>query len=319
MTRDVGTTRRTAREPAAGRPDEPEASRPGGGGDVRPRPGGSRRSELAAFLRSRRARLSPADVGLPPGLRRRTPGLRREEVAQLAGVGVTWYTWLEQGRRINASVQVLDAVARTLRLDTAEREHLYRLADVPEVRPLPGCDALEPEIHEILANLDPLPAAVYNTRYDLLAWNVPYAALFPGLVRGEPPGRNAIWQCFTCPTCCNPFVDAVDERALMVATLRAGFVRHLGEPSWEDFVRRLSKESPTFAAMWADHEVARPGTRMKIFQHSVVGTVRARSTSMALATPPETRMVVYTPMDEESRARITWLMDHPEARPDHTH
>ena len=92
------------------------------------------RDELATFLRSRRARLDAQPTsGLPPGLRRRTPGLRREEVAQLAGVGVTWYTWLEQGRTINASVQVLDAIARTLRLDQAEREHLYRLADVPAV------------------------------------------------------------------------------------------------------------------------------------------------------------------------------------------
>nr|BFE78876.1 hypothetical protein GCM10020093_014770 [Planobispora longispora] len=94
---------------------------------------GARRTELAAFLRSRRERVTPADVGLPPGLRRRTPGLRREEVAQLAGVGITWYTWLEQGRPINVSVQVLDAISRTLGLDPAEHEHLYRLADVPEV------------------------------------------------------------------------------------------------------------------------------------------------------------------------------------------
>ena len=93
---------------------------------------GSRRAELAAFLRSRRERITPEQVGLPPGLRRRTPGLRREEVAQLAGVGVTWYTWLEQGRPINASAQVLGAVAQTLRLDPAERQHLYRLADVAD-------------------------------------------------------------------------------------------------------------------------------------------------------------------------------------------
>jgi transcriptional regulator with XRE-family HTH domain len=97
-----------------------------------PNAGCKRRSELAAFLRSRRERITPEDVGLAPGHRRRTVGLRREEVAMLAGVGVTWYTWLEQGRPINASTQVLDAVARTLRLDQPEREHLYRLADVPE-------------------------------------------------------------------------------------------------------------------------------------------------------------------------------------------
>src|SRR5271154_3309513 len=93
-----------------------------------------RRRAFAAFLRSRRERLVPSEVGLPNGFRRRTSGLRREEVAQLAGVGVTWYTWLEQGRRINASMQVLDAVARTLRLDRAEREHLYRLAEATPLR-----------------------------------------------------------------------------------------------------------------------------------------------------------------------------------------
>ena len=103
--------------------------------------GQQRRAELAAFLRSRRERISPEQAGLAPGTRRRTPGLRREEVAQLAGVGVTWYTWLEQGRQINASTQVLGAVARTLRLDPAEREHLFRLADVPDAAGPPGLTA----------------------------------------------------------------------------------------------------------------------------------------------------------------------------------
>ncbi|HEY2671883.1 MAG TPA: helix-turn-helix transcriptional regulator [Rugosimonospora sp.] len=105
-----------------------------------------RRSELTDFLRARRARLTPQDVGLAPGSRRRTAGLRREEVAQLAGVGVTWYTWLEQGRPINASVQVLDAVARTLRLDEVERAHLYRLADVPALSQDSGRGAVPPEV-----------------------------------------------------------------------------------------------------------------------------------------------------------------------------
>ncbi|MFC4585434.1 helix-turn-helix transcriptional regulator [Sphaerisporangium corydalis] len=278
-----------------------------------------RRDELAAFLRSRRERLTPAQVGLPPGLRRRTPGLRREEVAQLAGVGVTWYTWLEQGRRINASVQVLNSIARTLKLDAAEREHLYRLADVPEAPQDGSCGALEPEVRTILNNLDPLPACVYNSRYDLLAWNDAYASLFSVLVSGPPPERNAIWQCFTCPECCNPVRNQDIEKPLMVATLRAAFVRHLGEPSWVDFVRRLSAASPSFAKMWADHEVARPGTRMKIFQPSTLGPIRVTSTSMALSSPPETRMVVYTPMDDESRERLAWLRDHPPLVAPHSH
>lgn len=281
----------------------------------------ARRAELASFLRSRRDRITPADVGLPPGLRRRTPGLRREEVALLAGVGVTWYTWLEQGRPINASVQVLDAISRTLGLDETEREHLYRLADVPAVTDSETCGVLEPETRLILDQLGPLPAAVYNGRYDLLAWNDTYAALFPVLVAQPRATRNALWQLFIAKDCCTPMLNRAEELPQMVATLRAGFGRHLREPVWTDFIRRLSAVSPEFARMWATHDVARPGSRMKIFRHSAAGQVRLVSTSMALSSPAETRMVVYTPMDEESRERVVWIRAHPEvpAVSVHTH
>src|ERR1700722_4640661 len=121
----------------------------------------ARRTELAAFLRSRRERIQPEDVGLPPGTRRRTAGLRREELAQLAGVGVTWYTWLEQGRKINASVQVLDAIATTLRLDATERAHLFRLADVPgEAGPADCVDCPLPSEGQQVVAAIPLPAVV---------------------------------------------------------------------------------------------------------------------------------------------------------------
>ncbi|MCC5578775.1 helix-turn-helix domain-containing protein [Microtetraspora sp. AC03309] len=268
---------------------------------------GARRSQLGAFLRSRRERIAPQDVGLPPGLRRRTPGLRREEVAQLAGVGVTWYTWLEQGRPINASVQVLDAIARTLRLDAAELEHLYRLADLPEVPESEADHCIAAEVRTILDNLDPLAAGVYNSRYDLLAWNATYALLFANLVRQPPERRNALWQIFTAPDCCNPVVNRGAELPQMVGSLRAAYARHMGEPAWTGFVRRLSAESPDFAAMWATHDVARQGSRMKIFQHSAVGLIRMTSTSLALSSLPETRIVVYTPLDEESGARVARL------------
>ncbi|MEU6414037.1 helix-turn-helix transcriptional regulator [Microbispora sp. NPDC046933] len=273
----------------------------------------TRREQLAAFLRSRRERIRPEDVGLPPGLRRRTPGLRREEVAQLAGVGVTWYTWLEQGRPINASVQVLDAIARTLRLDAAEREHLYRLADLPEIAdPAGDGEGLDAEVHTILRQLDPLPACVYNGRYDLLAWNAAYGTIFASVVGRPRLERNVLWRVFTMPDCCCPLVNKDEELPQMVATLRAAFGRHVGEPAWTGFVTRLSAASPEFARMWAMHEVARPGVRMKLFKHSSVGLIRLTSTSMALAAPPETRIVVYTPMDDESRQRIEWLTVHPE-------
>ncbi|NUU20519.1 MAG: helix-turn-helix domain-containing protein, partial [Streptomycetaceae bacterium] len=169
-----------------------------------------RRGELSAFLRSRRERITPEDVGLPTGSRRRTPGLRREEVAQLAGVGVTWYTWLEQGRPIRASAQVLDAVARTLRLDVAEREHLYRLAGIPSVTHPEG-DHVSPQVQVILDHLDPLPAAVYNARWDVLAWNRTYSMIFPGVSTDRFTERNVMWSVFTKPDCCCPFVDPASE------------------------------------------------------------------------------------------------------------
>ncbi|MBO3747815.1 helix-turn-helix domain-containing protein [Streptosporangiaceae bacterium NEAU-GS5] len=279
-----------------------------------------RRAELAAFLRSRRERIRPQDLGLPPGLRRRTPGLRREEVAQLAGVGVTWYTWLEQGRPINASVQVLDAIARTLRLDAAERDHLFRLADVTIVSPAIGDDCLAAEARMILDALDPLPAAVYNSRYDVLAWNGTYGNLFKALVRRPAATRNAIWCIFTLPGCCLPMKNPESELPQMVATLRAAFAGHMGEPAWEEFVRRLCDVSPEFARMWATHDVARPGATLKVFHHSAVGELRFSSTSLGLPSPKEARIVVYTPTDEPTRERVEWLREHPDVEiPDHPH
>src|SRR6266566_3849242 len=190
--------------------------------------GQHRRAELAAFLRTRRERTTPEQAGLPPGSRRRTPGLRREEVAQLSGVGVTWYTWLEQGRQINASPQVLSAVARTLLLDQAEREHLFRLADLPDAATAAGaatsgCEQVLPEVQEILDALAPMPASVVNERFDLLAWNASYQVLWPGVTGADPGERNILWQCFTYPDCCHPYVNRHEQLAMLVAQLRGAY------------------------------------------------------------------------------------------------
>src|ERR1700742_2428459 len=157
-----------------------------------PKATAARRTELAAFLRARRERISPEDVGLPPGTRRRTAGLRREELAQLAGVGVTWYTWLEQGRPINASVQVLDAVASTLRLDAVERAHLFRLAD------LPGAATAAADCPDCW-----LPACVLTERFDVIAWNAVYQSLFPSVTAAPPGERNTLLVSLTDPSCCS--------------------------------------------------------------------------------------------------------------------
>ena len=271
--------------------------------------GGTRRAELAAFLRSRRERISPEEAGLAPGLRRRTAGLRREEVAQLSGVGVTWYTWLEQGRPINASGQVLDAVARTLRLDPQEREHMYRLADPSSGPPVSAPDGLlAPEIQQIMDGLATLPASVLNERFDLLAWNAAYAALFPSVVVTPPEHRNTLWLCFTHPACCHPFLNRADQLGRMVAQLRTAYARHVGEPGWTGFVRRVQAASPEFARMWAEHEVASPATYVKLFRHPVYDRLAVITNSLAVLAVPGTRMVVYTPADEATRRAVACLI-----------
>ncbi|WP_436845123.1 helix-turn-helix transcriptional regulator [Streptomyces cinerochromogenes] len=272
-----------------------------------------RRPELAAFLRTRRARVTPADVGMPPGLRRRTPGLRREEVAQLSGVGVTWYTWLEQGRPINASPQVLDAVARTLRLDPPEREHLYRLAEVPfEPDPEGLTRQISPAVQGIVDALDPMLAVVYNSRYDVLATNAAYRDLFlvPETARIGLP--NVLWTLFTLPEGVCPLVRREKELPLMVATLRSSYGRHVGEPAWEEYIRGLSAASPWFAELWASGEVVPPGPRVKTFRHAAVGEMRMTSQSLSIDGMPECRIVVYSPEDEDARTKIALLRERRE-------
>jgi transcriptional regulator with XRE-family HTH domain len=269
----------------------------------------ARRAQLGLFLRARRERVTPQQVGLPPGPRRRTPGLRREEVAQLAGVGVTWYTWLEQGRPINASTHVLDAIARTLHLDRDEHDHLYRLAGVPAVRAGGGAGAveLEPEVHAILDSL-PLMALVTDDRFDVLAWNKPFAAMFPDIV-DDSKYRNVLWFTFVKPGCCHQFVNRAGEMPHMAATLRAAYGRHIGEPAWERFVADLRAASPEFARHWSDHEVAGHATRDRVYFHPAVGQARFKSTSLELSSTPGARLSVLTPIDEPSRAALRSLCD----------
>jgi transcriptional regulator with XRE-family HTH domain len=276
-----------------------------------PNAGTTRRAELAAFLRSRRERITPEDVGLAPGVRRRTTGLRREEVALLAGVGVTWYTWLEQGRPINASTQVLDAVARTLRLDQPEREHLYRLAEVPEAaaaNDVVQMAQVAPDIQEILDGLTTLPASILNERFDLLAWNRAYAAIFPGVVSKPPRERNTLLLTFTHASCCHPYPNRAEQVGMLVAQLRAAYGRHVGEPAWTKFVRNLQGESPEFARLWAQHEVAGPTTYLKIFRHPAHDRLVMTTTSLSVLAAPGTRMVVYAPADEVTRAAVASLI-----------
>lgn len=278
-----------------------------------------RRPELAAFLRSRRARIRPAEAGLAPGPSRRTPGLRREEVAVLSGVGTTWYTWLEQGRPINVSAEVLGAVARSLRLDATEQAYLHRLAGLPGVPPQAPADRIGPEVQQVLDALAPLPASVLDARFGVRAWNAPYAVLWRRTL--ADPRRNVLWQCFTLPPCCSPFaVDREAELRQLVAVLRGEWAGHAGDPAWEAFVADLRAASPEFAEMWAAQDVAVPVTRVKHLRNATVGDIAMSVTGFGVTDAPGLRMTVYTPVDDASRDRVERLLANPSApRADHEH
>jgi transcriptional regulator with XRE-family HTH domain len=273
--------------------------------------GERRRAELGEFLKARRAKLTPGDFGMPPGSRRRTPGLRREEVALLAGVGVTWYTWLEQGREINASTQVLDAVARTLRMDPAEREHLYRLAEATPLRTENVCGAVPDAVREIVESLDPLPASLINARFDILVSNAAAEDLFWEWHLLPCIHKNNLWCCVTEPAARGQLLEYDRHIRYMVARLRAAYINHMGEPEWEEDIRRLSSLSREFADLWARHEVTKPERRTLTYLHKRAGALHLAATELDVPDLPEARVMVYTPLDAETRARLPLTRNRP--------
>jgi transcriptional regulator with XRE-family HTH domain len=278
-----------------------------------------RRHELGTFLRSRRERVTPQQVGLPPSRRRRTPGLRREEVAQLAGVGVTWYTWLEQGREIKASPQVLHAIARALQLDMHEHAHLLTLGGAPPDNGVAGeCQKLSPTAQILLDRLEPYPACIVNARYDLLGFNRVYASGFPGLDDIPIEDRNALLLLFTHPSWRKGVLDWEDAAARMVAQFRAALAEHLAEPSWKALVARLHRSSPEFTSIWEQHDVRGMESQTKRFLHPLVGELLVDYTYLWLAPRLGARMVTYTPANAATGRRLERLQQLLDAkRSDH--
>jgi transcriptional regulator with XRE-family HTH domain len=275
----------------------------------------SRRDELRAFLRSRRARLSPADVGLPDnGGRRRTPGLRREELAVLAGVGVSWYTWLEQGRDINPSPEVLDALARALRLDAAERRTLFALAriELPLADDVPGADRerLDAEVNQLIAlveSIHPHPAYLLGPMTRVLAWNRAASAVLGSPDQLPYERRYLLWWLLVSPgeRGRTPEREATARNTL--ARFRAEYARHAGEPEYEAFLAELSEHSPRFREWWDEHEVIEAQRGTKVLDHPQLGTLRLHHAQTVPTGRPELRMAIYAPADEATRAALATL------------
>lgn len=272
------------------------------------RPSEARR-ELGSFLRTRRERLTPDQVGLPDTRRRRTPGLRREEVAVLAGVGVTWYTWLEQGRPINVSQQVLTAVSRALRLDDTERRHLERLAGA---RPQPAepiaLDAsLAHTYQPVLDKLDPYPACLQTSTFDLVAYNRTYRFLFTDIDQIPLDERNCALQFFTDANWRSRYVDHDIVASRMVAQLRAAVGRTAGSTAAQT-IDRLRQRSEEFSQLWDQHHVMLPHLETKRLDSPHVGLLQLNFVSTSVAETSH-RLTVMTPDDETTSNRLTQMAD----------
>lgn len=282
------------------RPDEPAES-----------PGGAavRRRELATFLRTRRERTTPDELGIVATTRRRTPGLRREEVAQLAGMSVTWYTALEQARDVRPSPQVLNALARTLRLDRDERHHLYRLAGAADDAVVAECNAVSDELRGVLDKLDPYPACVQNGKFDLLAYNSAMRLLITDLDEVPIAQRNCVWLTFTEPAWRERIVDWEQAAARQVANLRVAMAQHVGDDRWKALVSRLRAASPEFAALWDRHTVrgVDAGVQRRI-DNPAVGRMTFTVSNTWVAPGSTTRLQVLLPADPQTVERLTALL-----------
>jgi len=274
----------------------------------------ARSRELGSFLRARRERVSPSEVGFPAGGARRTPGLRREEVAQLAGVGVTWYTWLEQGRAAGASDQVLGAVARVLRMTEAERHHMFVLAGRTPTKAAPPM-TLRPEHVAVLEQLLPFPAAVQADGYEITAANRAYRFLFSDLDEVVPDDRNCAWLMFTDPVWRGSLVDEDQVLPDIVARLRTHLAEHRGEERWERLIARLRSGSADFRALWETYEVADERPSIRRYRSPRAGALNVHFQSLWLDSARGSRVIVMSPADDATRVRLERYASLLEAAP----
>jgi transcriptional regulator with XRE-family HTH domain len=263
---------------------------------------------LGRYLRDRREKLDAAALGYPTA-RRRTPGLRREEVAHRANVSATWYTWLEQGRGGAPSAEVLDRIARALMLTDAEREYLFLLAlgRPPEVR-YQATEGVTPRLQRVLDALELSPAFIRTSTWDIVAWNRAAAAVLTDYGALPPAQRNILRLIF-----CNPQVRAAQAdwegvARFVVAAFRADAARAGASAAIQSMVEEVSRASPEFAALWADHDVRYHGEGTKLLRHAEVGTIALEYSAFAVDGRADLGLVVYNPMTAEDAALVRALV-----------
>ncbi len=258
-----------------------------------------RLQELGDFLRTRRERLLPGQVELPAGGRRRTPGLRRAEVAQLAGVSVDWYTWLEQGRPITVSREVLESLVQALHLSSNEREHLFFLAhqQPPPEREAPH-ETVSVTVQHFLDHLGTSPAYVTGRRWDILAWNEAANAVFGDFGQITTRERNVVWRMFLSPAYREVLDDWEGHARHVLAQFRATYDRFLGDPWMKELLDELMMGSPEFRAWWPEHEVLHIQEGLKLLKHPRLGCLVFEHLTFQLYDAPDLKVTVYTPLAE---------------------
>lgn len=258
-----------------------------------------RHHELAEFLRNRRSRISPEQAGFPQGSRRRTPGLRRGEVAMLAGVSLEWYTYLEQGRDINVSVQVLEGLARALQLDSNERKHLFLLAhrQQPPEDIIPQA-AISPNLRKFLNHLGTTPACVIDVRMNIVAWNKAFCAVFGNYELMSERERNLVWSTFTSSYFRELKGEQWMEHALhCLAQFRAGYGRYIEDPWWAEQISELNSVSQDFREMWLRHDVLNAPEGQKIIHHPALGKLAFEHISFMAVDSPDLQILINTPIE----------------------
>jgi len=264
---------------------------------------------LGAYLRDRRAKLDPAALGFSTG-RRRTLGLRREEVAQRANISPTWYTWLEQGRGGAPSVEVLDRLARALMLTALEREHLFLLAlgHPPEARYRKD-DGVTPRLQRVLDALEPSPALIRTATWDVVGWNRAVAVMLTDYGSIPPAQRNILRAVFLDPRSRATQYDWESVARFVVGSFRVDAARAGAAAEVEPLIEELSRSSPEFAALWRDNDVRSHGEGVKRIRHPVLGPIEFEYSVFAVDGRSDLSMVVYNPTLPADLERIGRLIE----------
>ncbi len=258
-------------------------------------PRSARREQLGDFLSARRGALLRAAAGLPTSPRRREAGLSREEVAILAGVSVSWYTWLEQGREINVSRQVLAAVARVLQLTDDETEYMFALSEPERETAATESESVPEHLKRLIDSLR-FPAFVLATDWSIVGWNAPYEWLYPSIATLPEADRNLLWLIYTDPQLRKLLPDWSRTSRSFLADFRAEAGVRLNTPRHRALIARLEEASPEFRRQWAVHVVERFASRIRSFQHPDAGLVRFEHNALVPADVPGLTVVTYVPV-----------------------